>query len=392
MNAVSTRVAILGATGSIGGQALDVVRELRQNGHPVGVVALAAGRSVNRLAASVVEFGVPHVGVAGQAEADRLRSLVPPKTEIVHGLDGLAYLASLPNLDLVMNAVVGAAGLTPTLAALDADKVLALANKESLVIAGDLVLRARRRADQIIPVDSEHAALFQILKGRSCRDVERVWITASGGPFRDWRAEDLASATPAEALAHPVWSMGRRISVDSATLANKAFEVIEARYLFSLPWERIGVLVHPQAQVHALAEFGDGTTLAQLAPPDMRIPIRLALAHQVGCIPCPARIDLSRLEMSFETLVPGRYPAFDVVLEAGQRGGTMPAVANAADEVLVESFLRGDISFTAIADGIADVVVEHVSSAINSLADVLAADNWAREKARAVVAKRSRSV
>jgi len=392
MTSASTRVAILGATGSVGTQALDVVRNLRQAGHPIEVVALAAGRNVEALAAGVVEFGVRHVGVGGPAEADRLKKLAPPTAKIVHGSDGLAHLAALPDVDIVLNAVVGAAGLVPTLAALDAGKTLALANKESLVVGGELVLRARRRSDQIIPVDSEHAALFQILTGNRSREVRCAWITASGGPFRDRSAAELSRVTPAEALAHPVWAMGRRISVDSATLANKAFEVIEAHHLFALRWEEIGVLVHPQAQVHALVEFVDGTVLAQLAPPDMRIPIQSALTYPIRSDCASGRLSLSELRMSFETLVPGRYPAFDAVLEAGRSGGTAPVVANAADEALVDAFLRGEIPFTAIADGIRVVCAEHIPAPIQSLTDVRAADNWAREKARAVVAQRRRSV
>lgn len=386
------RVAILGATGSIGTQALQVLRDLRRAGHAFQVIALAAGRNVETLAPRVVEFGVQRVGVAGPTEADRLRQLLPPMTEIVHGSEGLAHLASLPDVDLVLNAVVGAAGLGPTLAALDAGKTLALANKESLVIGGELVLQARRRPDQIVPVDSEHAALFQILEGRRPGEIERAWITASGGPFRGRSLADLSAVTPAEALAHPVWPMGRRISVDSATLANKAFEVIEARHLFSLSWARIGVLIHPQAQVHALVEFLDGTVLAQLAPPDMRIPIQSALTHPSRCTSCTERLSLPRLDVSFETLVSGRYPAFDAVLEAGQRGGTAPAVANAADEVLVEAFLRGEIPFTAIAEGITTVLADHSCYPVQNMADVLDADNWAREEAREVVARWTRNV
>ncbi|MFH1609148.1 MAG: 1-deoxy-D-xylulose-5-phosphate reductoisomerase, partial [Candidatus Bipolaricaulota bacterium] len=255
MTSAPTRVAVLGATGSIGTQALAVIRDLRAQGHPVEVMALAAGRNVEALAAAAREFGVRRVAVAGSLEADAIRKLLPTGVEVAHGTDGLSTLASLPDVDLVLNAVVGAAGLRPTLAALESGKKLALANKESLVIGGDLVLRACQRPGQIIPVDSEHAALFQILAGVPASEVECVWITASGGPFRDRGPADLARVTPREALAHPVWQMGPRISVDSATLANKAFEVIEAHHLFSLPWEKIGVLIHPEARVHALVEL-----------------------------------------------------------------------------------------------------------------------------------------
>lgn len=392
MTLPSTRVALLGATGSIGTQALSVVRDLRGQGHPIAVVALAAGRNVEALAAAAREFGVCRVAVAGPAEAGRVRRLLPRGTEIAYGQEGLTALASLADVDLVLNAVVGAAGLGPTLAALEAGKQLALANKESLVIGGDLVLCARRRPDQIIPVDSEHAALFQLLAGVPACEVERVWITASGGPFRARDPADLTRVTPREALAHPVWPMGPRISVDSATLANKAFEVIEAHHLFSLPWERIGVLIHPEARVHALVELVDGTVLGQLGPPDMRIPIRAALTHPQRYPPPPARLSLPGLSLSFKELRPSQYPAFGSILEAGKRGGTAPTVANAADEVLVEAFLRGRISYPLIAEGIAEVLAEHKSTPVQNVESIHFADNWAREMAEVVVARRARSV
>ncbi|QAA76912.1 MAG: 1-deoxy-D-xylulose 5-phosphate reductoisomerase [Candidatus Bipolaricaulis sibiricus] len=392
MTAAATRVAILGATGSIGTQALAVIRDLRRAGRAVEVAALAAGRNVDGVAAVAREFAVPRVAVAAPREADLVRKLLPRETEVVHGADGLAYLASHPDVDLVLNAVVGAVGLAPTLAALEAGKTVALANKESLVIGGELVLGARRRPDQILPVDSEHAALFQLLTGVDGRHVDRAWITASGGPFRDRSAAELCRVTPAEALAHPVWSMGRRISVDSATLANKAFEVIEAHHLFALSWSKIGVLIHPQACVHALVELVDGTVLAQVAYPDMRIPIQAALTHP-DRLPRPApRLPLAGMNLVLEELAPQRYPAFRAVVEAGERGGTAPAVANAADEVLVEAFLSGKIAFTDIAEGIAAVVAAHAPNPAVDVQTVLSADNWARVRAEEFVARRGRSV
>ncbi|HEU68446.1 MAG TPA: 1-deoxy-D-xylulose-5-phosphate reductoisomerase [Candidatus Acetothermia bacterium] len=390
MSSTPLRVALLGATGSIGTQAVDVVRSLRRAGHPVEVVALAAGRRVDALAALAREFGVARVGVVGPAEADRLRAILP--VEVVTGRDGLCHLASLPDVDLVLNAVVGAVGLAPTLAALAAGKTLALANKESLVIGGELVAGACRREGQIIPVDSEHAALFQILSALDPGEAERVWITASGGAFRDRDPATLATVAPAEALAHPVWAMGPRITIDSATLVNKAFEVIEAHHLFALPWDRIGVLIHPQAQVHALVELCDGTVLAQLSPPDMRIPIQAALTHPARLSPAPARLSLPGLALAFAPLPVDQYPAFSAVLEAGRRGGTAPAVANAADEVLVEAFLSGKIPYPAIADGIAEVLSAHETGPVQDIDSVYAADNWGREMARAIVARRASSV
>lgn len=383
------RVALLGATGSIGGQALDVIRALRRTGFPLDVVALAAGRGVEALAALAWEFGVRRLGVAGPEEARALQALLPT-AEVVTGSEGLAYLASHPEVDLVLNATVGAVGLYPTLAALEEGKTLALANKESLVVGGELVLAARRRPDQIIPVDSEHAALSELLDGLSPHEVERVWITASGGPFRGRRPEELGAVTPAEALAHPVWAMGRRISVDSATLVNKAFEVIEAHHLFRLSWERIGVLVHPQACVHAAVELVDGTVRAHLSAPDMRLPIQAALTHPAR-LPAPRRLSLSPLTLSFEGLRPGEYPAFDAVCGAGVTGGTAPAVANAADEVLVDAFLRGEIPFPAIGEALGEVLALHRPGPVRSVADVVAADRWARGEALSLVARWSPS-
>ncbi len=381
------RIALLGATGSIGTQALDVIRALRRGGYPLEVVALAAGRNVQALAELAREFGVAYVGGAGPEEAAQLQALLP-EAEVVAGPEGLAHLAALPEVDLVLNAVVGAVGLKPTLAALEAGKTLALANKESLVVGGELVLASRRRPDQILPVDSEHAALSELLSRVPPSEVERVWITASGGPFRGRRPEELQAVTPEQALAHPVWAMGRRISVDSATLVNKAFEVIEAHFLFGLPWERIGVLVHPQACVHAAVELLDGTVLVHLSPPDMRLPIQAALTHPTR-LPAPARLSLSALNLSFQELCPGEYPAFDVVLRAGVTGGTAPAVANAADEVLVEAFLRGEIPFPAIGEALGEILARHPPGPVRSVADVLSADRWAREEVRALVARRA---
>ena len=379
------RLAILGATGSIGTQALEVVRRLRAQGEPFQVVALAAGRRVEALAALVREFRPDLVAVAGEEEAGRIRPLLPSGVELVWGREGLAQAAAHPQADLVLNAVVGALGLYATLAALRAGKLLALANKESLVVGGELVLSACRRPDQIIPVDSEHAALYQLLSGVSREEVEVVWITASGGAFRDLPPEALARVTPEQALAHPTWRMGPRITVDSATLVNKAFEVIEARYLFGFSWEEIGVVLHPQSVVHALLELRDGSLLAQLAPPDMRIPIQAALTHPRRLGPPPSRLTLPGLSLEFRELPRDRYPGYWTVLAAGRAGGTAPAAANAADEVLVEAFLAGRIPFPAIAAGLDWVLARHSPAPVRDLSDIEEADSWARARAREYV-------
>jgi len=379
------RVAILGSTGSIGLQALEEIRRYPEH---FQVVALACGKNVELLASQAKEFGVRELGVADPEDARKLEKILP-KVRVRHGPEGLAELASLPEVDLVLNAVVGAVGIFPTLSALRAGKRLALANKESLVVGGPIVLRERRFTDQIIPVDSEHAALWQLFLGAKREEVARIWITASGGPFRNRREEELAQVTPEEALRHPTWKMGPRITVDSATLVNKAFEVIEAHHLFGFPWERIGVLLHPESVVHALLELQDGSVLAQMATPDMRIPIRAALTYPVR-LPPPIPLPLPGLSLHFEEIPRERYPAFWVVLAAGKEGGTAPAVANAADEVLVQAFLEGKIPFPAIAQGLSFVLSQHKNGPAEDLEAIWEADRWARKMALMFVAKHPR--
>ncbi len=379
------RLAVLGATGSIGLQALDVLRTLRDEGERVSVTAMAAGRRVEPLAVAAREFGVRVVGVLGPDEARKMRALLPEETEVVHGAEGLEELASRDDVDLVLNAVVGAAGLRGSLAALAAGKTLALANKESLVVGGELVRVTGAGTAAIVAVDSEHAALQQALQGVAEDQVERLWITASGGAFRDLPPEYLDRVTPQEALSHPTWSMGPRITVDSATLVNKAFEVIEAHHLFGVDWEKIGVLLHPQSLIHGLVELVDGTVLAQMGPHDMRIPIRFALTHPRRLPRPPARLAFGELSLQLGPLPQGQYPAFWTVLEAGKTGGTAPAVANGADEELVAAFLAGRIRFSQIAEGLESVLEAHRAVPCDSLSVVEEADSWGRQKACAFV-------
>ncbi|MGQ9700729.1 MAG: 1-deoxy-D-xylulose-5-phosphate reductoisomerase [Candidatus Bipolaricaulaceae bacterium] len=378
-------IAVLGSTGSIGLQALE---EIRRYPELCRVVALAAGKNTELLARQAQELGVLELAVADAEHAEELKKLCP-KARVRYGPEGLAELASLPEVDLVLNAVVGAVGIFPTLSALRAGKRLALANKESLVVGGELVMSYRRYPDQIIPVDSEHAALWQILSGVRREEVERIWITASGGPLRNCPPQKLAHVTPAEALRHPTWKMGPRITVDSATLVNKAFEVIEAHHLFGMPWERIGALLHPESVVHALVELRDGSILAQLSTPDMRLPIRIALTYPKR-LPPALPLRLAPLTLHFRELPRNQYPGFWVVLGAGMAGGTAPAVANAADEVLVQAFLAGRIPFTAIADGIRDIIEKHEKKPVLKLEDIVEADRWAREEAQRFVAQQTR--
>ncbi len=376
-----TRVALLGATGSIGTQTLDVLPSLRAEGHRIELVALAAGRRVAELAQQACATGARWVAVAGPEEAQRISELLPAGVHVLSGPEGLEKLASLPEVDLVLNAVVGAAGLRATLAALAAGKTLALANKESLVVGGRLVMGACVRQGQIIPVDSEHAALYQALQGVRTGEIARLWITASGGAFRDLPPDRLAQVTPEQALAHPTWRMGPRITVDSATLVNKAFEMIEAHHLFGVDWDRIEAVLHPQSIVHGLVELVDGTMLAQMAPADMRIPIRYALTHPARAAVPPARLELPGTRLAFTELPRDGYPGYWAVLEAGRRGGTAPAVANAADEVLVAAFLEGRLPFTGIAEGIAEVLGRHEVRPVVRVEELEAADRWGRAAA-----------
>jgi len=386
------RVVILGSTGSIGVQTIDVIERLNRCGNAFSIVGFAAGRNLDRLSDQITRHRPSVVCVAEAAGAERLRKRFP-RLQVLVGDPGLAELAQLPEADLVVNALVGAVGLAPTLAALSLGRTVALANKESLVIGGELVTELlREHGGTILPIDSEHSALFQCLGAGKASEVRRMILTASGGPFLRTSKEALNRVQPQEALRHPNWSMGDRITIDSATMVNKGFEVIEAHFLFSLPYERISVVVHPGSVVHGFVEYHDGSVLAQLAAPDMRVPIQYALTY-----PRRADTDLSRLaveEMStmiFEPLDLERFPAFTTVLEAATNGQTAPAAINAADEVLVERFLAADIPFTGISRGLDAVLsrwtkeygdpnaVGQDDLSLDALARI---DRWARDTAR----------
>jgi 1-deoxy-D-xylulose-5-phosphate reductoisomerase len=395
-------IVILGSTGSIGTQAADVIR---RNPDRFRVAGLAAGGgNVGLLAAQAVEFGADAVAVADDGAAARLEEALraaaatagasrgtrrPPK--VLAGPDAITEMAAWP-CDTVLNGVTGAVGLAATLATLDAGRTLALANKESLIIGGPLVA-GRAAPGQIVPVDSEHSAIAQCLRGGKAAEVRRLVVTASGGPFRGRARPDLAGVTPEQALAHPTWRMGPVITVNSATLVNKGLELIEANLLFGLPFDRIDVVVHPQSIVHSMVEFTDGSTLAQASPPDMRIPIALALAWP-GRVPDAApAMDWSRAHTwTFEPLDEKAFPAVPLAREVGRAGGTSPAVYNAANEECVAAFLAGTVSFTGIVDTVMRVISEHggAGSAAVSLGDVLEADRWARARARELTAAAAR--
>lgn len=376
------RVAILGSTGSIGRSALEVIRR-----HPgrYEVVALAGHRNVELLAEQVMEFG-PRTAVVAD---DSPHLPVSEGTEWVRGRSALLDTAARDDVDVVLNALVGAAGLEPTLAALEAGHRLALANKESLVAGGPLVLRAAEASGaEIVPIDSEHSAILQCLQGSDAASVQRLILTASGGPFRGKKPSDLEHVRAEDALKHPTWDMGAKITIDSATLANKALEVIEAHFLYGIDYGRIGAVVHPQSIVHSFVEFVDGSVLAQLGFPTMELPILYALNY-------PERIEDAALQsydpvaaspLTFEDVDQAAFPLFGLGVEAGRMGGGAPAVYNAGNEIAVTAFLEGKIRFLEMADVVHAALDEVGSVDIEGVDDVLAADRAAREAAARAVA------
>src|SRR5215510_12315534 len=378
------RIALLGSTGSVGEQTLSVVAEFPER---FRVAALAAGRNVAKLTEQVRRFRPERVALADAAAARELMRELGRETPVLGiGAEGLIAVAEHP-ADLVLAALVGAVGLAPTLAAIRAGRDVALANKEVLVMAGALVRRElAARGGRLLPVDSEHSAIFQVLAGQRAEDVARIVLTASGGPFRGWPAEKIARATVSEALAHPNWRMGPKITIDSATLANKALEVIEARWLFDVAPERVSVVVHPQSIVHSLVELVDGSVLAQLGLPDMRVPIACALAWPERLPLTGPRLELASVgRLDFEPPDPERFPCLGLAWRALAGAETGPAVLNAANEESVAAFLAGRIRFPDVAAVNASVLegylARHTGAAARSLDDILSADAWARGRA-----------
>jgi 1-deoxy-D-xylulose-5-phosphate reductoisomerase len=376
------KVVLLGSTGSIGRSTLEVARLLPER---IELVGLAANGSVEALAAQVRETGVKHVALHDAQRVGELRALLPAGVEVFAGPEGLAELATLEDADMVLVAIVGTAGLQPALAAIEAGKDLAVASKEILVMAGEIVTAAAdRKGVRLLPVDSEHNAIFQCLDGHRGgeREVSRLVLTASGGPFRTWPAERLAEVTLAQALKHPTWEMGRKITIDSATLFNKGLEMIEARWLFGIGMERIDVVVHPQSIVHSMVEFVDGSVLAQLSRTDMCFPIQYALTWPERLAGGLRPLDFGQLaRLEFEQPRHADFPALGLAREAGLAGGTLPAVFNAANEVAVEAFIAGAIRFPDIWRVVARVMGRHEIGAASSLAAVIDADGWARRAA-----------
>lgn len=376
-------ISILGSTGSIGTQTLDVIRHDRGR---YRVAALAAGSNVDLLVRQALEFRPAVVCLATKEAAERARSMLPDDIRVLHGEEGLIEAAAGAGAELVVTALVGSRGIRSTIAAIEAGAAIGLANKETLVAAGHLVTRlARERGVPILPVDSEHSAIFQCLNGERRADVMKLTLTASGGAFRDRTRDQLKDVTVAEALAHPNWKMGAKITVDSATMANKGLEVIEARWLYDMDYDRIDVLLHPESIVHSLVEFADRSVIAQLSMPDMRIPIQYALTWPERR-PSPAPpLDLATIgRLHFRPMDYERYPCLRMAYEAGRAGGSAPLVFNAANEAAVERFLRGDISFLQIEDTIAAMLERFPPEPVDTYEAIAELNERVRREAMAI--------
>jgi 1-deoxy-D-xylulose-5-phosphate reductoisomerase len=380
------RLAVLGSTGSIGRNVLDVVRQFPDK---FQIVGLAAGRNLALLAEQVRSFRPALVSVQDENLVGELANLLSPadRVKIVAGTAGASEVAAGTQADLVVAAMVGAVGLEPTLTAIRQGIAIALANKETLVSAGSLVMEAARQHQvPVIPIDSEHSAIFQAIQGNQPKDIRCLWITASGGPFLRKTKEELASVTAEAALKHPNWSMGPKITIDSATLMNKGLEVIEASVLFKLPAQNIKVHVHPQSIIHSLVEYIDGSVIAQLGIPDMRVPISYALAYPERLPLTLPALDLFQVgQLTFEPPDLERFPCLGLAYRALEAGGDMPAVLNAANEIAVAAFLQGAISFPAIARIIAQVMAAHTVRPLTSLEQVLLVDTQARQAAKTII-------
>jgi 1-deoxy-D-xylulose-5-phosphate reductoisomerase len=374
------KIAILGSTGSIGRSALEVIA---QNRDRFRVVALAAGSNADLFEQQIRAFGPAVASLADEKAADALRSRLNG-TEILSGAEAVNSIAAHSDADFVISAIVGSAGLVPTITAIKAGKTVGIANKESLVMAGGIVMReAKRYKVKIIPVDSEHSAVSQCLEGRSSMDIRKIILTASGGPFVDWKKSDLEDIRAEDALKHPNWTMGRKISIDSATLMNKGLEVIEACWLFDMPPEKVDVLIHPQSIIHSLIEFCDRSCLAQMSMPDMRGPISYALSYPERLPETIAGLQLDRIgSLTFGKPDNETFPCLSYAYEAIRAGGTLPAVLNAANEIAVHAFLGNTIRFTDIPLVIRKTLDNHSVQPVSELYDVLEADRWAREKAK----------
>ncbi|MHB1306630.1 MAG: 1-deoxy-D-xylulose-5-phosphate reductoisomerase [Limisphaerales bacterium] len=373
-------VVLLGSTGSIGTSTLKVAQDLPDR---LRLVGLAAGNNAALLLEQTRKFQPEAISVSDPARAAELQAAFGSSTRVFSGDDGLLRLATLPSADLVLIAIVGTAGLQPALAAIRAGKDIAVASKEILVMAGQIVMReAARQGVRVLAVDSEHSAIFQCLDGKPASSIRRLLLTASGGPFRQTPREEFAAITVDRALQHPSWVMGRKITIDSATLFNKGLEMIEARWLFDIGMDRVEVVVHPQSVIHSMVEFVDGSILAQMSAPDMCLPIQYALTYPERVVSSRVKTDLAKLgQLTFEAPDTGRFPSILLARQAGETGGTLPAVLNAANEVAVDAFCHGRIGFPGITETVRRVMDAHAVVADPELDRILEADAWARREA-----------
>lgn len=375
-----TNVVLLGSTGSIGTSTIKVVRDMPER---LRLVGLAAGSNTTRLIEQASHFKPEVACIQSPAKVAELREALGAETRIVSGPEGLIELATLPSADVVLIAIVGTAGLQPALAAIRAGKDIAVASKEILVMAGKIVMEeARKHGVRVLAVDSEHSAIFQCLDGKPSSSVRKLWLTASGGPFRKTPKAEFEGITLERALKHPSWVMGRKITIDSATLFNKGLEMIEARWLFDVEMGRVGVVVHPQSVVHSMVEFVDGSMIAQMSTPDMCLPIQYALTYPDRATSDRVQTNLAALgTLTFEEPDEDRFPSIRLAREAGERGGTLPAVLNAANEIAVAAFCSRKLGFTGITRTVSDVMAKHRIAPDPGLDEILAADAWARQAA-----------
>jgi 1-deoxy-D-xylulose-5-phosphate reductoisomerase len=382
------KISLLGSTGSIGTSTLDVIKK---NSDKFEVAALSAGRNVELLKTQIEYFQPPVAAVIDSDHAGRLKDELGKwsKTKILWGVEGYQEIASLHDVDLVVSAIVGAAGLIPTVTAIEAEKDVALANKETMVMAGSIVVEKAASGNvKILPVDSEHSAIFQSLAGHNKGDVRRIILTASGGPFRETPKEKLKDVTLKDALNHPTWEMGKKITVDSATMMNKALEIIEARWLFDLKASQIDVVIHPQSIVHSMVEYRDGSVIAQLGVPDMRIPIAYALSYPERSGAGETFLDLCK-ERTLGFYPPDRdkFPALRLAYEAVEKGGTVPVVLNASNEVAVDAFINGKIGFSDIARVVEETIHLHVPGEPETISDIIDIDRWGRKRAEEIIGR-----
>jgi len=381
------RIAILGSTGSIGVQTLEVIREIEG----FEVVALSANSNTELLLKQIEEFRPKYVTIMDEQKALDLKKHANRfGTEVHVGLEGLEALASMPEVDIVINSLIGNIGLLPTVSAIKSGKKVCLANKETLVTAGEIIMPLTKEHDTaIIPIDSEHSAILQCLQGNDYKDIERLILTASGGPFREKTKDDINQVSVDDAMKHPTYQMGAKITIDSSTLMNKGLEVIEAKWLFDIPLEKIDIVVHPQSIIHSMVEYKDGSILAQMGNPDMRLPIQYALSYPQRVQNSYNRLDILNMkDLTFEKPDLDKFQCLKLCLDAAKTCGTMPTVMNAANEIAVSNFLAKKITFKEISELIERTMLAYTVKYNIVLDDIIEADNWAREKAKSIIASK----